>query len=37
MLVVNGKPDFGLLFELLAAPGILFVLYWILSRKRVVE
>ena len=37
MLVVHGKPDFGLFFELLTAPGILFILYWILSRKRVVE
>ena len=37
MLVTHGKPDFVLLIELLAAPGILFILYWILSRKRVVE
>ena len=37
MLVVHGKADFGLFFELLAAPGILFILYWILSRKRVAE
>ena len=37
MLVTHGKPDFGLFFELLAAPGILFILYWILSRKRVAE
>ena len=37
MLVTGGNPDFGLFFELLAAPGILFILYWILSRKRVVK
>ena len=37
MLIKNGKPDFGIFFELLAAPGILFILYWILSRKRIVE
>lgn len=37
MLVTGGNPDFGLFFELLAAPGILFILYWILSRKRIAE
>ena len=37
MLVTHGKPDFVLFIELLAAPGILFILYWILSRKRVAE
>ena len=37
MLVKHWKPDFGIFFELLAAPGILFILYWILSRKRNVE
>jgi len=37
MLIIHGKPDFVLFIELLAAPGILFILYWILSRKRVVE
>ncbi|NQV17180.1 MAG: hypothetical protein HQ534_01355 [Armatimonadetes bacterium] len=37
MLVTHGKPDFGIFFELLTAPGILFILYWILSRKRVVK
>ena len=37
MLVTHGKLDLGLFFELLAAPGILFILYWLLSRKRVVE
>ena len=37
MLIKHGKPDFGLYFELLAAPGILFILYWLLSRKRVAE
>ena len=37
MLVIHGKPDFVLFIELLAAPGILFILYWILSRKRVAE
>lgn len=37
MLVTHGKPDFVLFIELLAAPGILFILYWILSLKRVVE
>ena len=36
-LIVYGKPDFVLQIELLAAPGILFVLYWLLSRKRVAE
>ncbi|MBC8416020.1 MAG: hypothetical protein ISS80_02610 [Candidatus Cloacimonetes bacterium] len=37
MLIKHGKPDFVLFIELLTAPGILFVLYWILSQKRVVE
>ncbi len=37
MLVIHGKPDFVLFIDLLAAPGILFILYWILSRKRVAE
>jgi hypothetical protein len=37
MLIKNGNPDFNLFIELLAAPGILFILYWILSRKRVIE
>ena len=37
MLITQGKPDFVLLIELLTAPGILFILYWILSRKRVAE
>ena len=37
MLITHGKPDFVLLIELLAAPGILFILYWILSRKRAVK
>ena len=37
MLITHGKPDFVLLIELLVAPGILFILYWILSRKRIVE
>ncbi len=37
MLITHGKPDFVLFIELLAAPGILFILYWILSRKLVTE
>jgi hypothetical protein len=37
MLVKHGNPDFVLLIDLLAAPGILFILYWILSKKRVAE
>ena len=37
MLIKNGNPDFNLFIELLAAPGILFILYWFLSRKRIVE
>ena len=37
MLVKHGKLDFVLFIDLLAAPGILFILYWILSRKRVAE
>ena len=37
MLVKHGKPDFVLFIDLLAAPGILFILYWILSRKQIVS
>jgi hypothetical protein len=37
MLIKHGDLDFTLIIELLAAPGILFILYWILSRKRIVE
>ena len=37
MLIKHGKPDFVLFIDLLAAPGILFILYWILSLKRVAE
>ena len=37
MLIKLGDLDFTLIIELLAAPGILFILYWILSRKRVAE
>ena len=34
MLIVGGKPDFVLLIELLAVPGPLFIIYWLLSRKK---
>jgi len=37
MLVVHGNLDFSLIIELLAVPGILFILYWFLSRKRIVS
>ena len=37
MLVKHGNLDFSLIIELLAAPGIMFILYWILSRKRIAE
>ena len=34
MLFIHGKPDFVLLIELLAVPGPLFIIYWLLSRKK---
>jgi len=34
MLIVNSKPDFVLFIELLAVPGPLFIIYWLLSRKK---
>ncbi|MDP8202816.1 MAG: hypothetical protein P9M11_11850 [Candidatus Tenebribacter burtonii] len=34
MLIVNSKPDFVLFIELLAIPGPLFIIYWLLSRKK---
>ncbi len=37
MLFIHGKPDFVLLIELLAVPGPLFIIYWLLSRKIEIE
>ena len=34
MLFVHGKPDFVLFIELLAVPGPLFIICWLLSRKK---
>ena len=34
MLFIHGKPDFVLFIELLAVPGPLFIIYWLLSRKK---
>ncbi|MCK5052039.1 MAG: hypothetical protein KAS53_09985 [Candidatus Cloacimonetes bacterium] len=34
MLFVHGKPDFVLFIELLAVPGLLFIICWLLSRKK---
>ena len=34
MLVLHGKSDFDLLIDGLAAPGLLFLFYWLLSRNR---
>ena len=33
MLVIGGKPDFVLFIELLAVPGPLFIICWLLSKK----
>ena len=37
MLFTHENLDFSLVIELLAAPGILFILYWLLSRKRITK
>ncbi|RLC58210.1 MAG: hypothetical protein DRH89_01630 [Candidatus Cloacimonadota bacterium] len=34
MLFAHGNPDFVILIELLAVPGPLFIIYWLLSRKK---
>jgi len=34
MLIVGGNPDFVFLIELLAVPGPLFIICWLLSRKK---
>ncbi len=34
MLFAHGEPDFVLLIELLAVPGPLFIICWLLSRKK---
>jgi len=34
MLYIGGNPDFALFIELLAVPGPLFVICWLLSRKK---
>ena len=37
MFIKNGEIYFTLIIELLAVPGILFILYWLLSRKQNVK